>query len=537
MAQRKDCPPGPPILGGAKLVDTLKTKWGNYPVNIRIGLIAILSGGIYLAFTLPFLLSKYYAIIPPLDYTKLTHYSPLGFILYILGVLGLFGLYLLALRLFAADGEDNAQGRIAKVCMILLCGGLFALILIFSYPQTAIDLFVYAIRTRGWTRYGLLPFSVSPDALPASDPWLGLAGEWMDAASPYGPVWEWFSLAAYHIAGGEYFNHLLVLKIIAALAYLGCAWLVYRILLAMRPRWAVAGCAFFAWNPLMLLESVQNAHNDILMIFFLLVAVWAFMQLTKEVEKRALFSLLFIVAFALSILVKFSTLIVLPFFALGLALRQPGWFRRLLSFGIYTFSVIIIVVLVMWPYWPGLDNWAVLDAGQNAGRSLTTLLILALRPLTGTNRAFDLTSGMIYVFLGGIYTWWFLKVVRSQPTTFDGDSDHQPDLAPKVPIRASFMVLFWYVLVGVSTFHAWYLLWFIPLAALLVMEKRTVSASVVFSMTALLIIPYFETVRVWIPYLNQNHLLGHAIGVPLLILPPILALWRPVRILFDLQLS
>ena len=50
---------------------------------------------------------------------------------------------------------------------------------------------------------------------------------------------------------------------------------------------------------------------------------------------------------------------------------------------------------------------------------------------------------------------------------------------------------------------------------------------IIFSITALLIIPYFETIRVWYPVLLQNHFLGHLIGVPLLILPPALVAFWP----------
>jgi hypothetical protein len=42
------------------------------------------------------------------------------------------------------------------------------------------------------------------------------------------------------------------------------------------------------------------------------------------------------------------------------------------------------------------------------------------------------------------------------------------------------------------------------------------------------IIPYFETVRVWYPALLENQFLGHLIGVPLLVVPPALALLWPI---------
>ena len=57
----------------------------------------------------------------------------------------------------------------------------------------------------------------------------------------------------------------------------------------------------------------------------------------------------------------------------------------------------------------------------------------------------------------------------------------------------------------------------------------------VISWMALLIIPYFETIRVSIPYLNQNHILGHAIGIPLLLVPVILTVWKPLRFLPEIN--
>jgi hypothetical protein len=84
-------------------------------------------------------------------------------------------------------------------------------------------------------------------------------------------------------------------------------------------------------------------------------------------------------------------------------------------------------------------------------------------------------------------------------------------------------------LLAAPVFHAWYLLWFLPLAALLLPTGRPLAGAVAFSITALFIIPYFETIRVWYPFLLQNQLIGHLIGVPLLIVPPAFALLWPIR--------
>ncbi len=518
-------------------------------------LIAGLSGLIYLLiFSLPFPLTRLYATIPPVDYAKLTRHSPAGFIAYVGGVVLLFGLYWWAIHLTAPaspDGQPTSAssvepsadfGELSRAVggrFILLSSACLAAISLLSYPLTAIDLFIYAIRTRGWALYGLSPLATAPDALPAHDPWLGLAAEWIDAPSPYGPLWEWLSLAAFHLSGGTFLAHLLALKLLAALAYLGCVWLLYQMMRQLRPEWAVAGALTFAWSPLALLESVQNGHNDIVMVFFLLAAVWILnlspgqwdeaapkssspirspapplSALRSPLTQAALVSFFL----ALSILVKFVTILIVPFFWLALAVPQPTWRRRAGVAGFSALLIGVIVALAMWPLWPGWEDWAVLTAGSQAGRSLLALLILGLRDILGLSRAFDLSRNAILVIFGLIYLYYLWTSFREAKRTPAGLLACSP----------AFYTLFWYVLLVAPVFHAWYLLWFVSLAPLLLPNRRPLRASTVFSLTALLIIPYFEIVRVWYPALLQNQFIGHLIGVPLLIGPPMLALFWPV---------
>jgi hypothetical protein len=532
-------------------------KKSSISLSAQLAFIAGLSGLIYLlVFTLPFPLPRLYTTIPPVDYTKLTGYSVNGFITYIAGLGTLFGLYIWAILLTLPEeaGEhprelpgaggltiQNNAGLRASVSGWFVGAGstIFAVILIFSYPLTAIDLFIYAIRTRGWALYGLNPLATPPEALPVTDPWLGLAAEWVDAPSPYGPLWEWLSLGVFYLSGGAFLNHLFGLKIIAALAFLGCAWLIYQILRQLQPEWAVAGVISFAWCPLALLESVQNGHNDIVMTFFLLAAVWA----TNGVIRHSLirYSLIFLFL-ALSILVKFVTILIVPFFLLAITAQAATWIKRLALIIAYGMAIGVLVILPMLPMWPGWDNWAVLQAGSGAGRSLLALLILGFKDAWGVNFAFDFWRNLLFLIYALIYCYYLWQmfnsnqksVASSQRVTGSPPSPH-PSILPILPpptlpiLQSSFHVLFWYVLLVAPVFHAWYLLWFLPLAALQLPDQRPLVASIVFSITALFIIPYFETIRVWYPALLDNQLLGHLIGVPLLIVPPALALLWPIR--------
>lgn len=483
-------------------------------LNTRLVAGLILSGVIYSAFAFTFPLAKYYNIVPPLDYAKLTDYSLAGFLAYVFGIGMLFGIYFWILKM-VAQSKLNIEIR-----SIIIASAVFALVLTFSYPQTAIDLFIYALRTRGWALYDMQPLGTAPEMLPATDQWLGLAGEWLDAPSPYGPVWEWLSMGAFHLVGGHFLGHLLALKGIAALAYLGCVWLVFLILRDQRPDWARVGSIALAWNPLVLFESVQNGHNDIVMVCFLLAAIWAYFRFRNTVPVRnrvPLLSLAFCVFMAASILVKFVTIAVLPFFLLGIAMQKDKWFQRVLLLLSYGGTISILLVIGMLPLWPGLDRWAVLEANSGAGRSLLALAVLSLKNTLGTNPAFDLSRGILYTVCGVVFLYFIWTILRKN------------EQAKILPIRGGFYLLFFYVLLAAPTFHAWYLLWFLPLGSLLLPKPRPISAGIVFSITALYAIPYFETMRVWFPFLLQNHLLGHIIGVTLLIVPPLIALFRRPR--------
>jgi hypothetical protein len=524
-----------------------------FPKQITGNLVlsASLSGLVYLLiFTAPFPLLNFYQTIPPLDYTKLTGYSVSGFFSYVFGLGTLFALYLWAIRLAAprhveesrSSAVDQFGSKVGRQTgapyFILLTTLILVGILVFSYPVTAIDLFVYAIRTRGWALYGLNPLTTAPRALPAADPWPGLAAEWVDAPSPYGPVWELLSLGAFHVSGGDFLSHLLALKIIGTAAYLGCTWLVYQILHQTQPAWARAGTIAFAWNPLVLLESVQNAHNDIVMTFFLMAAIWVLTARTSEylVDQESMhqakrlirhslirYSLLCLFL-ALSISVKYITALTVPLFLVAMAAHQKSWPVRLVQMGGYSLAIAALVALLLWPWWPGWDNWAVAQAGGQAGRSLLALLVLAFKDVWGVNFVFDLFRNLINLIFGSIYLYYLWQCLfNSQQSAVSSQNlSPLPLCSPTLLLHASFHVLFWYVLLVVPVFHAWYLLWFLPLAVLLLPNLRPLGTALVFSMTALFIIPYFETIRVWYPVLLQYQLLGHLVGVPLLIVPPIL---------------
>jgi hypothetical protein len=447
----------------------------------------------WLVFVHPFPLARLYATIPPVDYAKLTGHSVGGAVRYTLAIIALFLGYIVALRALKTLGEDPAARRRA---LAIVAGGtlLFGATLALAYPTTAIDMLIYAVRTRGWALYGLNPLATAPQTLPG-DPWTGLAAEWADAPSPYGPVWEGLSRLAFHLIGGDFLAHLFAIKIIAVLAHLGCAVLVGLILRRLKPEWALVGAAAFAWNPLALLEAAGNAHNDIVMVFFLLLAVYF-----AASQRRWLV----IPALTLSILTKFVTLMVLPFFLLYLVRQETTWPRRLLVAAGNLALAFGLGVALMAPIWPGWENWAVRDLGGGAGKSPFALLVLIMRPWLTTNVAFEVSRYLLGGLFLLIYAWLAWRAMAGPPTL------------THVVLTPTFWVFFWY------------LLWPLAVAATLI-PSLSYSRMVVFGLTALLSITLYETMRIWWWDALQPLAL-HAIAIPLVFGPPLLVGMRNWRL-------
>jgi alpha-1,6-mannosyltransferase len=469
----------------------------------------------WLIFVRPFPLAGLYDTIPPVDYAKLTGHSVGGAVSFTLTIIALFVGYVIALRALRAIPQDPTSQRWA---WSLIVGGavLFGATLALAYPTTAIDVLIYAVRTRGWALYGLNPLATAPQALPG-DPWVGLAAEWADAPSPYGLVWEGLSLLAFRLVSGDFLAHLFALKAITTLAHLGCAGLVALTLRRLKPDWALVGTAAFAWNPLALLESAGNGHNDILMVFFLLLAVY-FAASDRRWPRPAPDAAqgsglgsrgwLVIPALTLSIFTKFIPVMVLPFFLLYLIRQETGRGRRLAVAAGNLALAGGLGVALMAPVWPGWQNWAIRSLGEGAGKSPFTLLVLILRPWLTTNVAFDVSRYL----LGGLFlliSLWLAWRALSDPPALE-----------RVILVPTFGVFFWYLMLPNQQFHAWYLLW--PLAmAVLIIPSSAFTRIVVFGLTALLSITLYETLRVWW-WDILTPLVIHAIAIPFVFGLPLL---------------
>jgi hypothetical protein len=223
---------------------------------------------------------------------------PLSTVIFCVIIFVLYALYGLILKLIW-DGKVVLRDfwKIVLVCTFIL---------IFSYPAFSYDFFNYIFTAKTVLIYHDNPFTIKPLAFSGFDPWLNFM-RWTHLPTAYTPFWILVSLFPY-IFG---FKHLLLImfnfKIILAGFYLVSVWLIGKITEKSNQN-KIFAMAIFALNPLVIIESIVNPHNDIMMIAFVLGAIYL-IQIKKYLSGYLLL--------ALSVATKLMTVFLYPVFWLG----------------------------------------------------------------------------------------------------------------------------------------------------------------------------------------------------------------------------
>ena len=132
----------------------------------------------------------------------------------------------------------------------------------------------------------------------------------------------------------------------------------------------------FAWNPLLLFEAGVNAHNDTIMLFFLLLALWAFV---RAVDPTTRFTRCGIIVSALLLAwaccIKLNLLLLLPGLLLYLWHHPLRW-RNLMLF---LASFVLAVLALYLPFWAGKDSLGILHENPGTYRAINTLADVVTR--------------------------------------------------------------------------------------------------------------------------------------------------------------
>lgn len=353
---------------------------------------------------------------------------------------------------YAIRGESGARGIVWGFAI------LFAVTLFWLMPITS-DLFTYLSQSHLFTDLGANPLVTA--ALEFKEDPLVRAYPAFYAGHPsvYGPAWTLLSvpgtLGRYDVAGGLFY-----LKGVAVGAFLGCAWLLERILRRIRPTAVVEGLCLFAWNPLVLLLAVGDGHNDIVLMALVLLAFWLLLH-----ERWVLaFGTL-----ALSVWIKYVSVIFFPLSVIYVWRRFAGQEKqRRVVLGWGALMAVGVSALVFVPFWR--LEWVVHGVER------------LLRPVNWHGNVTELPAWALGVGLLLFVVAFFAlghQFIRGE------------NLFRRL-MDFSFLVSLLAFLLGAARSQPWHLIWLATLAGL---TERRWAWPVVIALSALMLV-----VQVWVEW-------------------------------------
>jgi 4-amino-4-deoxy-L-arabinose transferase-like glycosyltransferase len=154
------------------------------------------------------------------------------------------------------------------------------------------------------------------------EPWLSFMMN-IHTTTPYGYVWTGLGYVLYILALGDLQLGMMLFRLLAVFSVAAIGWSIWEISAKDR-RMLFAG--YFMFNPLVMLEAINNTHNDITMMAFLLVGLALFFRYRQKNKLQA--SILLLVGWLLSVHTKLVTVVLPAVVALYYVLRKKiPWFN------------------------------------------------------------------------------------------------------------------------------------------------------------------------------------------------------------------
>lgn len=248
----------------------------------------------FFAFTQPAELIKFYQN-DNLIGQFLRHAGLYGFLQFSAAFIGVGLLYFVGLR--------AAQQTSSKTAWMIVIGGALAFIIMFLFmaPIDARDIYDNIFHGRILGIYGANPFRDLISQFP-NDPFFKYPW-WKNSPSAYGPFWETLAGITAWLAGDGIITNILAFKILPGIFHLMSIVVVVSFLRRNHPQYALSGALLLGWNPVLLYETWGNGHNDIAMMFWVLLAALLISQ------KQYSLGTLSLVA---GTLIKFIPLLLIP---------------------------------------------------------------------------------------------------------------------------------------------------------------------------------------------------------------------------------
>lgn len=218
----------------------------------------------------------------------------------------------------------SAWGRSARkwVTAAVIC---WMAPLLFAFPLFSRDVYSYYVQGTAYAN-GLNPYE-DPASAVNNFFQLGADQMWAESPPPYGPFIIWLQGVVVRLAGGSPDVGFYLFRLVALFGVLLTAYFLPKLakLHGVNP---VRACWLCLANPMFLVNFVASAHNDALMIGFMVAGTYVAARWRNHWGGIGGVTLI-----TLAVAVKPLALVALPFIGLLWAGRRASWPRRFLYWG------------------------------------------------------------------------------------------------------------------------------------------------------------------------------------------------------------
>lgn len=340
---------------------------------------------------------------------------------------------------------------------------LLTLLLTFLPPFTCEDVYFYIATGQMQSVYHTNPYIHNAHEIIGwrSDPFLSTTG-WGFLLNMYGPLWTKLTQWLVLISNNNLWLAVWLFKVLAGLLHIFNTILIGVI--AKRLQLNISQTMLvYGWNPLLLFELPGHAHNDALLITFIILAIIA---LTHGKEVLTLPFLM------LSTLVKYTPILLIPLFSLCFIVKKR--YQALFL----SITIALLIVPISWQsYWQGFKSLKGIlrQFDFYSIKSLHYIVfytIHKLLPQLPRNLIFQYTAKLFTLIFFLVFLAMIIYLLQNKRFNFN------------TFIFSCLSILILFLLIANKWYQPWYISWLIPWVAIQEFQNSIVIIVLLLSYTA-----------------------------------------------------
>lgn len=314
--------------------------------------------------------------------------------------------------------------------LIILVSIIFTLII----PYTSTD--VYSYIANGWSnsKYQENPYYKSVEQIEkeyqVNDIMFNkVARCWRNETVVYGPFWTFICKILTSLSFGNIDIALFIFKMVNLFLHILNCIVIWKI--TKRKNFVL----LYGLNPFILFEALANVHNDIFIIFFLLIAIYF------AINKKNIFIAIAFIALATAI--KYLAILALPFILLY-CLRDKKISLKIGYCILYGIEFLLILFLIYLLYIKDISILSGLFIQQN---KYNRSIMLIINNFTNANIT-NIIKNSIFIAFIIYYAYVSIKMLLIKNSKLFSTF-----------IRKYNLILFLFIFVIITNFNPWYIMW------------------------------------------------------------------------------